>query len=107
MATKLYKASVEFVYYFMAEEGKQQSEAESCIDDAFRDDSLITPDVQEVTEYQDLTDWDDHGECLVYGTKKDTTLVEAFELGTGKNYEDDKMRSIEEWKARFAKATGQ
>ncbi len=107
MATKLYKASVEFVYYFMAEEGKQQSEAESCINDAFDDDSLISPDVQEVTEYQDLTDWDDHDQTLVYGTKEDTTLVEAFELGTGKNYEEDKRKHIEEWKAKFAKATGQ
>jgi len=100
MAKKLYKAEVTTTFYFLAEEGKQRSEAHSLMDDAFNDDSLKEPFVEEADQYRDLLDWDEHEHTLVYGADNDTTLVKAFEETTGKNYQEEKEKFHAEMRAK-------
>lgn len=105
MAQKLYKATVETTFYFVAEKGREQSEAERCMNEAMQDDCELHPYVREVKEYEHLYDWEDH-ELLVYGElqrQKDLTLKDAFELGTGKNYEKEKQRAQEVYLASMEK----
>lgn len=99
MAQKLYHAEVTFHYYFLAEEGEEYAEAECYVRDAINDDSSVSPDVNEVTRMEHMLDWDDH-DCLVYGEHDgDITLREAFEISTGKTYE----QADEEFNAKFSK----
>jgi len=97
MAQKLYKATIETTYYFLAEEGKQQGEAERWMEDAVNDDSLLRPHVEEVDSYNDTTDWEP--DYLIYGPhcrygsdRRDVKLREAFELSTGKNFDEEKEK---------------
>lgn len=99
MAQKLYRAEVTFHFYFLAEEGKEQHTAEYYMDDAINDDGSISPYVEEVTEMVDMLEWDDH-DSLVYGDHEDDiTLKKAFEISTGKSYEQEEK----DFKKRFEK----
>lgn len=99
MAKKLFHAEVTYHYYFLAEEGEEYAEAENYMRDVIDDDGSVSPDVNEVTSMADMLEWDDH-DCLVYGEHDgDITLREAFEISTGKTYE----QADEEFKAKFSK----
>jgi hypothetical protein len=109
MAQKLYKATVEMTYYFLAEEGRQQGEAESWMEDAIRDDSLLRPDVEEVNSYNDTTDWEP--DTLIYGphcnygpNQRDIKLREAFGLSTGKDFDEEKEKVMQGYREAAKRA---
>ncbi len=91
MAQKLYAATIETVFYFMAEEGQEDRVAKKHTREAIRDsEHNLEPSVHEVRQFSHLLDVssDMHDEELVYGTKEDVTLKEAFEL-SGYDYKKE------------------
>ena len=104
MATKLYKAEITSVYYFLAEEGTEEDVAEDVMEEALDNDNEKRPDVSEVKRYEDTMDWNDKT-WQVYGrTAGDTTLAEAYQIGTGQSYENGKKEAMERFSAVFAKS---
>lgn len=97
MTKKLYHAEVTIHFYFLSEEKEAQHTAEYYMNDAISDDGTISPDVEEVTEMADMLEWEDHS-SLVYGDHdEDISLKKAFEISTGKTYEQEEK----EFKAKF------
>ena len=92
MALKLYKAETTNIFYFLAEEGEEGEVAKKNFEAAWDDDRMKEPEVSEVKKYAHLTDWE-HGE-LVYGTRGDVSLKDAFELAGG-DYEGSKAKFLE------------
>lgn len=91
MAKKLYAATIEMVYYFMAEEGDEERVAKKHAREAVRDaEHNLDPSVHQVKLYQHLLDVssDLHDDELVYGVDGDVTLKEAFEL-SGYDYKKE------------------
>lgn len=98
MATKLYKAEVTSVYYFLAEEGTEERVARKAMKEALDNDNEKAPEVSEVNRFEHTMDWDDE-DLLVYGTNRDTTLAEAYEIGVGETYEEGR----EDFHKRFSR----
>ena len=95
MATKLYKAEVTSVYYFLAEEGTEEDVARDVMEEALDNDNEKAPNVSEVKRYEHIMDWEDKT-WLVYGqTAENTTLAEAYQIGTGQPYDEGKKEAME------------
>lgn len=73
MSQKLYRVTVEFTYYAVAD---TSIDAESHASDAFHDEDWMSIASAQQVSQRELPDWD--GDALVYGPDKDTTLDEAL-----------------------------
>lgn len=99
MAKKLYAATIETVFYFMAEEGQEDVVGKQYTCEALRDcERSLIPSVNEVTRYEQLLDVssDLHEEELVYGVDGDITLREAFEMA-GHDYKEAEAKFMDRY----------